>query len=336
MLTHPYVLDLLKTWKLSEDQNIPKDLLVLLCHKNTNMPLENLYNTLYKYKNNRKRREMNIRKLTNALREWYDLEKGIFRLKDMKDLSDETKKLIGKRSEYRNEDITKMFEKINLKEEEKNKNKIKQDIKEEQTNKNKKKDELPIRKKEEEIKVNKKKKKVKMTEVKSNDSSILNYITKREKLVSQSSRFIPLQFNSTVYIYNLKNPNKISLRRRKDLINPVKKIFIKLAADCRPPIYKKQDKNIKIRNSLGNILGVDYDEDSTWEEEDDGEDIVSEENETDDEDSSESEWVENDTEVDIQRTEKKPHLSFPIIKIEINEEFNEEWNKLPLRKTNEI
>lgn len=166
------------------------------------------------------------------------------------------------------------------------------------------------------------------------DSSMLNFITKREKIsVQNNSKFDSIFNEDSIYVYNLKNPNFKTLRRRKDLINPVKKIFIKFNDESRPPIYKVQPYQVFNRNSLKKLINVDYEEDSTWVDEDEGEDIFSGNSEMDEEVSGDEEWVDEDSsEQEIKKALKRPMLIFPKIKCLRNEEDTDFWSLLPLEK----
>lgn len=329
MLSHPYVLDLLKQWKLSDDQNIPKDLLALLVHNKKNVDLSELCNLLYNYKVKKQKRNKNLKNLKVALNEWFTAKEGMFKLINNDNLSTQTIKLLNKKvikhsqknlvkDFYENIDAISDFHpdyaiKIVYKLLEKCKNcdinfkKVSSNI-------------------ENILKVNNK------SRESINDSSILNFVTKREKTsANQHSMFHVLPFDNSVYLYNLKNPNYNSLRRRKDLVNPVKKIFIKLSTDFRPPIYRSQKLYLQHRNSLKRIFNIDYEEDSTWEDDEDGESIRSEDSDNEDEDSENEEWVEEDSdENDNKKNQRRPMLTFPKIKCVKNEAYTNLWDNLPL------
>lgn len=329
MLSHPYVLDLLKQWKLSDDQNIPKDLLALLVHNKKNVDLSELCNLLYNYKVKKQKRNKNLKNLKVALNEWFTAKEGMFKLINNDNLSTQTIKLLNKKvikhsqknlvkDFYENIDAISDFHpdyaiKIVYELLEKCKNcdinfkKVSSNI-------------------ENILKVNNK------SRESINDSSILNFVTKREKTsANQHSMFHVLPFDNSVYLYNLKNPNYNSLRRRKDLVNPVKKIFIKLSTDFRPPIYRSQKLYLQHRNSLKRIFNIDYEEDSTWEDDEDGESIRSEDSDNEDEDSENEEWVEEDSdENDNKKNQRRPMLTFPKIKCVKNEAYTNLWDNLPL------
>ncbi|EOB12504.1 hypothetical protein NBO_421gi001 [Nosema bombycis CQ1] len=116
--------------------------------------------------------------------------------------------------------------------------------------------------------------------------SLLNFLTKEKKInndFDNDKNFKPIIFDSSVYVYKLNNPNFESLRKRKDLVNPKKMMFIKFTEDIKPPIYKPTENKLKHKISYQKIFNnVDYDEESTWEDDPDAESIDSVETEEDD------------------------------------------------------
>ncbi|KAF9762713.1 hypothetical protein NGRA_1803 [Nosema granulosis] len=170
--------------------------------------------------------------------------------------------------------------------------------------------------------------------------SLLNFVTKEKKKtvsVDSKKRFEPIDFDSSVYVYKLNNPNFESLRRRKDLVNPVKMMFIKFSEDIRPPIYKQTGNKANHKISYEKIFkDIDYDEESTWEDDPDAESIDSEESEEEDSSSGVMEFVEADSGEQEKKRIKKPNLTFPTVKIEINNEYDPLFKNLPIRPTKDI
>lgn len=171
----------------------------------------------------------------------------------------------------------------------------------------------------------------------SSNLSLLNFITKEKRKtveVDNRKRFVPIEFDSSVYVYKLNNPNFESIRRRKDLVNPVKMMFIKFCEDIRPPIYRQSDNKLSHKISYVKILNdVDYDEESTWEDDPDAESIDSDDSEEEESASEDNEFIEADSGEQEKKRVKKPVMSFPVVKIETNKEFDPLFRQLPIVPT---
>jgi hypothetical protein len=361
MLTHPYFLDLLSNFKKSKEDPISKDLLTLLVHNKYNIDSTFLCDILYKHKKSKLKKKEILKNITECLDRWFTLENNYYKILSTDDLSKETISLINKNKlsskkdlisilyqdidsteninyemliklVYKIIDILKSSD-INLKKFLVNiENKLSGTTRLNKDNVSGDSSLLNFVTKREKLNT----KRLNKDNV-SGDSSLLNFVTKREKLnISNVSKFNPIVYDRSVYVYRLNNPCYESIRRRKDLINPKKKIFIKFSDEYRPPLYKIPDYQVYTRNSLKKLINIDYDEDSTWDDDCEGEDIGSDESE-EEEISGDEEWIDSDSyDEETTKNIKRPLLIFPKIKCTRNEEFRTWWENLTIEKSETV
>lgn len=100
-------------------------------------------------------------------------------------------------------------------------------------------------------------------------SCILNFPMAMPVAIDKPKKFAPLVIKSATFIYNKDRISFDTIRKRDDLINPVKLQFIKHWDQRRPPIYRVRGKLIKHSHSYLKLReGIAYNEDSSaeWEE----------------------------------------------------------------------
>lgn len=130
--------------------------------------------------------------------------------------------------------------------------------------------------------------------------------------IRDTGRFAPLEIKNATFMYD---PNRISLdtiRKRDDLVNPVKLQFIKHFDQIKPPIYQKRDIMkycLYSYKKIPDVLSYTDDSSSEWMEIEQSSSETLEEYSTDDESES-ADWIEEDSEcVETTRYNKKPMLS---------------------------
>lgn len=150
--------------------------------------------------------------------------------------------------------------------------------------------------------------------------SVLNFSKMSLPVSKPVEKFTPLELKNDI-IKNDRNSPKETLRKRDDLVNPVKLQFIKHYDQIRPPIYRRRGRMIRVIESykkIPEILSYDDDSSNEWEICEDEEET--QENETlSSNDSSELDgsWIEEDSEnVEVTRYNKKPNFIFDEIPIE--------------------
>ncbi|EQB61349.1 hypothetical protein NAPIS_ORF01077 [Vairimorpha apis BRL 01] len=311
MFTHPIFLRLLTNFKLSNSDEIPIELLYLLVQDKTKIDYSYLYNILFKYKNSTKKHEA-IKQISNQI-ERYFIYNNKYMIKDNIKISSNCIYLHNKviSTKILMDTILNNLSVLKYLKNEKLTNDTQLNI--------------WLKKAERKIKQFKPEKEC--------NNSLLKFVTK--KITQENSvlekNLTPIIYESTVYVYTGNNPNYVSFRRRKDLINPIKKIFIKFSEEIKPPIYEIKTNYNHYKISIAR-LDLNYDEDSTWEEEK-GEDIGSDESEEEDTSNISEEWIDSDSEDEENTTGlKRPILTFPNIKIIKNDLYDEIWKKLSLHK----
>lgn len=146
---------------------------------------------------------------------------------------------------------------------------------------------------------------------------------------ASTGRFQPLELKSAIFVYDRNNIVLDTVRKRDDLVSPVRLQFIKLCDQRRPPIYRKRERGVRARRSyerLSEIISYDECSSEDWGTED-GDAVTcgsitdSEESDTASSEQAEEQWIEADSDevedLGATRFNKKPTFCFDKINIEV-------------------